>query len=492
MFESAETGHAIDKETYAREVPALREALLKAQYDLLKSARFPVLILINGVDAAGRGETVNLLKAWMDPRHIRVHALSEPTEEEALHPDMWRFWRALPPKGHIGIFFGNWYSLPIIKHVYGDWDMPAFDQAMEENIRFERMLANEGALILKFWFHLSKKGQKKRFEKLESDPDTRWRVTERDWKHYRMYDKFVAASERAIRETSRAEAPWTIIDGSDARYRSLTVGRIVLQALQARLADGQSPATEPRVAPPTGAVDNRGILHHLDLSLKLAKDKYDKQLEKYQGELAKLARHKRFRKISGVVVFEGVDAAGKGSAIRRVTDALDARHYEIFPIAAPTEEERAQPYLWRFWKHVPRRGRIAIFDRSWYGRVLVERVEGFCSQYDWLRAYGEINDFEEQLVRSGIAVIKFWLQISAQEQLKRFKEREKTPFKQFKITPDDWRNREKWDAYETAVSDMVARTSTEIAPWTLVEAEDKRYARIKILKTLCERIEHTL
>jgi AMP-polyphosphate phosphotransferase len=492
MFESAETGHAIDKETYARELPALREGLLKAQYELLKNAKFPVLILINGVDAAGRGETVNLLKSWMDPRHIRVHALSEPTEEEALHPEMWRFWRALPPKGRIGIFFGNWYSLPMIKRVYGDSDMAAFDQAMEENIRFERMLANEGALILKFWFHLSKKGQKKRFERLESDPKTRWRVTERDWRHYKLYDKFIKASERAIRETSRAEAPWTIIDGSDARYRSLTVGRIVLETLQARLTDGGEPPSGGRIAAPPSTVDNRGVLHHLDLSLKLAKDKYDKQMEEHQGKLAQLARHKRFRKISVVTVFEGVDAAGKGSAIRRVCAALDARQYEIFPIAAPTDEERAQPYLWRFWHHVPRRGRIAIFDRSWYGRVLVERVEGFCSQYDWLRGYGEINDFEEQLVRAGTVVAKFWLQISREEQLKRFKERENTPFKQFKITPEDWRNREKWDANELAVSDMVARTSTEIAPWTLVEAEDKRFARIKILKTLCERIESAL
>jgi polyphosphate:AMP phosphotransferase len=490
MFESAETGHAIDKDTYARELPTLREGLLNVQYELLKSAHFPVVILINGVDAAGRGETVNLLKAWMDPRHIRVHALSEPSEEEALHPPMWRFWRALPPKGRIGIFFGNWYSLPIVKRVYGEMKPAEFDQTMEENIRFERMLANEGALILKFWFHLSKKGQKKRFVHLESDPKTRWRVTERDWKHYKLYDKFIKASERALRETSRAEAPWTIIDGSDPRYRSMTVGRIILDALRTRLADGSGSVTG--VAAPPNPIDDRGVLRHLDLSHKLSKDKYDAQLEKYQGRLAQLIRHKRFGKISVIAAFEGVDAAGKGSAIRRVTDALDARQYEIFPIAAPSEEERAQPYLWRFWQRVPRRGRVAIFDRSWYGRVLVERVEGFCSQYDWLRAYSEINDFEEQLVRNGAVLAKFWLQISREEQLKRFEAREDTPFKQFKITPEDWRNRDKWDAYELAVSDMVARTSTEIAPWTLVEAEDKRYARIKILKTLCERIETAL
>jgi len=193
-----------------------------------------------------------------------------------------------------------------------------------------------------------------------------------------------------------------------------------------------------------------------------------------------------------VLLFEGNDAAGKGGSIRRITQALDARTYRIIPVAAPTEEERAQPYLWRFWRHLPRKGRVAIFDRSWYGRVLVERVEGFCTHADWMRAYGEINDFEEQLVRNRTVVIKFWLAISQEEQLKRFKEREKIGFKRFKITEEDWRNREKWPLYEQAVCDMIDRTSTEIAPWTLVEANNKWYARLKVLKTVCTRIEKAL
>jgi polyphosphate kinase 2 (PPK2 family) len=193
-----------------------------------------------------------------------------------------------------------------------------------------------------------------------------------------------------------------------------------------------------------------------------------------------------------VAVFEGHDAAGKGGAIRRIAGALDARIYQIIPIAAPTEEERAQPYLWRFWRHLPRRGHMAVFDRSWYGRVLVERVEGFCGEYDWMRAYNEINDFEAQMAEHGVIVVKFWLTISQEEQLKRFKEREKTGFKRFKITEEDWRNREKWDQYEQAVCDMVDRTSTETAPWILVEANDKNFARLKVLRSLCERIEGSL
>jgi polyphosphate kinase 2 (PPK2 family) len=229
------------------------------------------------------------------------------------------------------------------------------------------------------------------------------------------------------------------------------------------------------------------------MSLTLTKAAYKKELLKYQGQLNILMRSPEFKKrMSLVVAYEGADAGGKGGNIRRVTAALDARYYNIIPVAAPTDEEKVQPYLWRFWRHVPGKGRVTIFDRTWYGRVLVERVEGYCSEADWMRAYSEINDFEEQLVRNNILIVKFWLAISKEEQLRRFKEREKIGFKRFKITEEDWRNREKWDAYEQAVCDMVDRTSTDIAPWTIVEGNSKYYARIKVLKTLCDTIEAAL
>jgi polyphosphate kinase 2 (PPK2 family) len=231
------------------------------------------------------------------------------------------------------------------------------------------------------------------------------------------------------------------------------------------------------------------LLDKLDLTKKVEKKDYERELDLLQGRLNKLTRHKRFRDHAVVTVFEGNDAAGKGGAIRRVTAALDARQYDIVPIAAPTEEERAQPYLWRFWRHIPRRSGITIFDRSWYGRVLVERVEGFCSEGDYLRAYGEINDFEAQLADEGVIVVKLWLAISKEEQLRRFREREKVEWKRFKITEDDWRNRKKWRAYARAVHDMVERTSTTAAPWTIVEANDKRHARLTVLRTLVSRIE---
>lgn len=490
MFESAELGHKIDKATYDKEVPALREALLNAQFDLAQKGKFPVIILAGGVDGAGKGETVNLLNEWMDPRYIQAHAMGEKSNEEQERPPMWRFWRALPPKGKIGIFFGSWYTDPIVERVLGRTKAAQLSQSIEQINHFEKMLTDEGALILKFWFHLSKDVQEKRLKSLEKNPKTRWRVTDFDWQRFKLYDKFRKVSELTLRETSTAEAPWIVVEGADARYRNLTVGKILLEALRKRL-DHPKPVAS-NVAPLHTPIDHLDVLDKLDLSQKLDKKKFDVELEKYQGKLALLTRDPRFKKLSVIAVFEGSDAGGKGGAIRRITGALDARHYHIIPIAAPTEEERAQPYLWRFWRHIPHTGKVTVFDRSWYGRVLVERVEKFCSEADWMRAYGEINDFEAQLANNNIVLVKFWLAISKEEQLRRFKEREQISFKRFKITEEDWRNREKWEDYERAVCDMVDRTSTEIAPWTLVEANDKNFARIKILKTLCQRIEAAL
>ncbi len=493
MFESAELGHKIDKNIYAKEVPLLRELLLEAQMDMLRLAKFPVILLVGGVDGAGRGETVNSLNQWMDPRHIQTHGMGDPSDEERERPSMWRFWRVLPPKGKTGIFLGSWYTAPILEHVFSQDPHADITQALNRIVRLEKMLTDEGALLLKFWFHLSREKQRIRLKALEKNPHTRWRVSERDWMHFKHYNQFRAVSEQTIRQTSTAEAPWIIVEGADARYRNLTVGKVLLEAIRKRLAAANNTVPPEVHAPPLlPAIDNLHILKTLDLSQALSKTQYDEALEHYQGKLNLLTRHPYFRQLSTMAVFEGNDAAGKGGSIRRVTGALEARMYQITPIAAPTDEEYAQPYLWRFWRRVPRRGILTIFDRSWYGRVLVERVEGFCPTADWMRAYGEINDFEQQLVENNTVVVKFWLSISKDEQLRRFKEREDTPFKRFKITDEDWRNREKWSEYENAVCDMVERTSTDLSPWTLVEANNKYFARIKILKTLCRAIETAL
>ncbi len=491
MFESAEIGHRLGKSEYRKQEPRLRQALLAAQYALLDNGKFPVIVLVNGVDGAGKGETVNLLSEWMDPRHIHTHAFGAMTQEERERPEMWRFWRALPPKGRVGILFGSWYTDPILKRVMGHEKRVEFEHRLERLRHFERMLVAEGALILKLWFHLSKAAQKQRFKELLKSKKTAWRVGSGDWERFKHYDEFVDVCENGLRETSTGEAPWQVIEGSDPRYRSLTAGRMLLDALEARL-KGPPPRLSPPAPPSEPPIDRRNVLNSLDYTRTLAPKAYDKRLEKAQARLNQLTRDKKMRERSLVMVFEGMDAAGKGSTIRRMTRAMDARFYRIIPIAAPTDEERAQPYLWRFWRHIPGHGHAVIFDRSWYGRVLVERVEGFCKEVDWMRAYHEINDFEEQLGDAGAIVAKFWLAVTSKEQLRRFKEREKTPHKRFKITDEDWRNRKKWPAYERAICDMIDRTSSEAAPWNLVAANDKLCARVQVIETLCERLEARL
>lgn len=489
MFESAELGHRVAKKQYEKEEPKVRSALLDAQGRVLERAEFPIILLSGGVDGGGKGELVNLLLEWMDPRHIQVHAMGLPTDEEETRPPMWRFWRALPPKGKMGVFFGSWYTRPIVDRAYERIHGAEFTRALGEIARFERMVVDEGALVVKIWLHLSKSAQKERFKELERDPRTAWRVTKQDWANRKRYEQFRTVSEQALRETSTAEAPWTVVEATDRRYRNLTVGQTLLAAIEKRL-ERKRPTPVRAAPPPPPPIDARNLLEEMDLTRSLTERQYGKQLPLHQVRLNELSRRKPFlQKHACVLVFEGNDAAGKGGAIRRVTSALDARRYDVVPIAAPTEEERAQPYLWRFWRHLPRRGHFTIFDRSWYGRVLVERVEGFASEPDWMRAYREIVDFEAAMARFGIVVVKFWLAISPEEQLARFKAREKTPFKRFKITPEDWRNREKWAAYERAVCDMVDRTGTEGAPWHLVEANDKRWARVKVVQAVADAIE---
>jgi polyphosphate:AMP phosphotransferase len=489
MFESAEIGHAIDKKTFEAEEPALREALLEAQFELKQQGRFPVIVLINGIEGAGKGETVKLLNEWMDPRLIEVRTFDQQTDEELARPPAWRYWRMLPAKGRMGVFFGNWYSQMLQGRVHGLFKDAVLDQAISGAERLEKMLCDEGALIFKFWFHLSKKQMKTRLKVLQDDPLHSWRISPLDWQQSQTYDKFVKYGERVLRRTSRDYAPWHVIEGIDPHYRSLAVGKILLEGLQSALKRPKVNPDAVNAAPLPSSIDQLSLIGSLDMTQRLDKDDYEEQLITEQARFSGLMRDKRMRKHALVAVFEGNDAAGKGGAIRRVAAALDPRQYSIVPIAAPTEEERAHPYLWRFWRHIPARGKFTVFDRSWYGRVLVERIEGFCSRADWMRAYAEINDFEEQISDAGVIVVKFWLAIDKQTQLERFQSREAIPFKRFKITEDDWRNRDKWDDYRAAVDDMVDRTSTEVSLWTLVAANDKRWARVKVLRTINQALE---
>lgn len=502
MFEAAELGRKIEKKHYKSEVPALRAELLQTQF-ALSQTRTPVYVIVSGLNAAGRGEVVNALNEWLDPRGMETISLDKPTDEERERPYFWRFWRCMPARGRIGLFFGAWYVQPIenwLKQTDRD-DYAAFDAALEQVRRLENMLAADGALILKFWLHLPMDEQHKRLKKLEKDPHTKRLVSKQDWHQAEQYAQYVHIAERMLRHTDSAQAPWILVEATDKRYRDLTVARTVLQTLQKHLANqAASTTTEPTVVERASRADapvmtddaHLTVLDTVDLTQQLSDEDYHEQLTHYQGKLHQLTWAAQQAKISSVVVMEGWDAAGKGGCLRRITQAMDARLYRVISTAAPTDEEKAQHYLWRFWRHIPRDGTVTLYDRSWYGRVLVERVEGFAHEEEWLRAYAEINHFEDQLQQHGSLVLKFWLHIDADEQLRRFHEREQVPYKQHKITEEDWRNREKWDDYRFAVNDMVARTSTTHAPWTLVAANNKYFARIQVLQTLCERLENRL
>lgn len=491
MFEVAELGQKISKDDYEKEEQRLRDSLL-AHQQRLKASSTSLIILVGGVDGAGKGETVNMLMEWLDPRGIEVHALGGLSDEERERPPFWQFWRRLPRRGQISIMLGSWYTMPIVDRVLGQLSGEVLEHQVQEILNFEQMLARDDVVLVKFWMHLSRKAQKKRLRSLAAHKETAWRVTKEDWRRFKIYDHFKEVSEDVLRKTVTGHAPWHIVEAADRRYQFVAVARTIEKALKAKLGDDQVIPSAPRAQVPPVPDGKRSLLSSLDYSQIVDPDEYKESFEGMAGRLNKVARRFSQRKRSAVVVFEGVDAAGKGGAIRRLAAAMDARNYNIIPVAAPTEEERAHPYMWRFWNRIPRAGRICIFDRSWYGRVLVEPAEGFCSQEEWQRAYGEINDFEDHLTRHGILVVKFWLAITQEEQLRRFREREQISFKQFKITPDDWRNREKWNVYESLIDDMVERTSTSIAPWTLVEANDKHFARLKVMRILTERLEAQL
>ncbi len=502
MFETAELGRSLPKGEFKKREPLLRDELLRLQDRLLHERSFSTLLVFAGVDGAGKGETVGLLNAWMDPRWLTTRAYDGETEEERERPDFWKYWRDVPPRGRIAMFMSAWYSNVVLDAVHERIDGLELEKRLERIIMFERTLANNRAVIHKFWMHLSHDAQEKRLRNLENNPLTRARVTERDWHHWRLYDRFIRTAERVISHTNRSFAPWTIVEGVDAPYRSITVASIVRDLLEKHLDEDDVHANNGAVNHAKASTGKKAkkakktraaavpitVLSRLDTCKTVKKADYAEEVVALQADLHKLHLRAKAQKTSTILIFEGPDAAGKGGAIRRLAQALDVRNYQVHGIAAPTDEEKARHYLWRFWRRLPRGGHIAIFDRSWYGRVLVERVEGFASEDEWRRAYAEINDFEDQLDERGIVLVKYWIHITQEEQLKRFKLREKTSYKSWKLTDEDWRNRGKWHDYDQAVHDLVQYTSTFKAPWTLVEGNDKRFARLKVLRTLRDRL----
>lgn len=485
MFSVAEADPALSKEQFKQQEIPLRTALVKAQYARLQKADRALLIVVAGIDGAGKGATINLLNEWMDPRHIQTLAYGPPEPAELRRPPMWRYWSALPAKGRTAIVFGSWYA-PLLREAFRKKPDPEKIESLSAAIRrFEKMLAADGVQVLKLWYHLSAHAQKARTKRLLATPETAWQVRPEDLLVRKKYGRLCDAGRITIARTEAGHAPWVVIPSADDGMRAVATARAVLQALHGRGTPHAGEATLPRLRIP----DRLG---KVDYQAKTEKDEYEEQLSLLQGRLALAVRSDAFRERSLVLAFEGQDAAGKGGAIRRVTAALDARQFDITPVAAPTPDESARPYLWRFWRRIPRLGRIGIFDRSWYGRVLVERVDKLARPADWNRAYGEINDFEAQLAAHGAIVLKFWLAISRDVQLQRFREREQSPFKTFKITPDDWRNRRKWGDYAVAANEMLARTDTAAAPWHVISANDKRHARLQVLACIVSAIEASL
>jgi len=500
VFEEVERERAreISKAAFEERATPLRVALVEAQRALAK-ADFPVIVLFAGVDGGGKGETVNLLTEWLDPRRIETHAYDRLTEEERQRPEFWRYWRDLPARGRLGLFLSAWYSRPLVDRAYGQIGKDALDRRLQRIAAFERTLADDGALILKFWMHLDRKSQQKRLESLQKHPRHHWRISEWDWRNWHRYAEFTEAAEHMIRRTSTAEAPWLVVDGRHARYRSLTVLGMLQRALEARLAGRPPPdagyrARAPVASPRVIGARSKEIkpISGIEQKRVVGRKVYEKSLARLRGELYWLAAQNLLHGLPVVLVFEGWDAGGKGGAIRRMVSALDARCYRVHQVAAPSDEERAHHYLWRFWRRIPKGGRLTVFDRSWYGRVLVERVESFATEAEWQRAYAEIRDFEEQLTGHGTLLMKFWLHIDKDEQERRFLLRRDNPYKAWKLTDEDWRNRAKWEAYEDAANDMIANTSTRDAPWTLVAGNCKRHARLEVLRCLCTALEKRL
>ena len=491
MFESAALGRSYPAKEYAALENDLRMKLFKAQGTCIEH-KLPVLITIAGVDGSGRGAVANMLSKWMDAKTIRNHAFWMQTDEERTRPEAWQFWNKLPAGGEIGVFLGGWYGGTIRRFCCGDIGEREFNASMERWRRLEHTLASSGTVIVKLWLHLGKKVQKARLKDRLKHQEIH-HFTPYDKKSAENYDGLVSAAAKAITLTDRVDAPWTVIDAYDGNFRNASVARAIIAAVEAAVAVKRQNAVP--VVPTKASEEEVGqisALDAIDLSRTCERGVYKKELAELQSELYDLT-YKAYKKgISSTILFEGWDAAGKGGAIRRLTAGIDARITRVIPVSAPTDEELAHNYLWRFWRHIPRAGFVTIYDRSWYGRVLVERVEKLTQPEDWKRAYAELNDFEEQLQEDNNILLKFWLHISPDEQLRRFKEREEIPWKNYKITPDDWRNREKWPAYVEAADEMFLRTSTEYAPWYIIPAEDKKCARLDVIRIYRDALRKAL
>jgi len=494
MLEKIDLSRTVEKEVY-KQVQKEEGARLGQLQRRLKDAGIPVIILFEGMGAAGKGTQINRLIQSLDPRGFDVYASNRETEEEAMRPFLWRFWTLTPENGRIAVFDRSWYRKVLIDRFDKETKKKEIQVAFEDIRSFEKQLSDGGAVIIKLFLYISKEEQKKRFKKLEESRETSWRVTDGDWARNRDYDRYLKINEEMLEKTDVEYAPWTIIEATDRSYAAMKVLKTVTDRLEEALREKAARKALKEQKKSMGSAlgvescFQNGVLSGVDLTKSLTREEYKAQIDALQKKLELLHSELYRLRIPVVLGFEGWDAGGKGGAIKRLTSHLDPRGYQVCPTAAPNDIEKKHHYLWRFWNKVPKAGHIAIFDRTWYGRVMVERIEGFCSEEDWKRAYQEINEMEAHMANSGAVILKFWLHIDKDEQERRFKERMETPEKQWKITDEDWRNREKWDQYEQVVNEMLVRTSTTYAPWIVVEGNCKYYARVKVLQTVVDALE---
>ena len=455
----------------------------------------PVLIVVEGWSAAGKGSMINKIIQPLDPRGFKVSCISSPSMDEQLRPFLWRFWRRTPSADRMAIFDRSWYRNLLDEVVDGNLNEQDLEKAYTDIRSFERQLRDSGTVIFKFFLDISKKEQSQRLQALRENPNTSWRVDDGVLARHYKYDEYKAASKQMFKETDVADgAHWQEIDTAKFLPATAKILKSLVSLLRNKVDKRKSGIKFVRNIPNTDLpkFKHAPSLRKVDTSLSLGKEDYREKLVVRQKRIHELHNELYRLRIPMVIVYEGWDAAGKGGNIRRLTEEMDPRGYEVIPISAPNDVEKVHHYLWRFWTEFPKAGHLTIFDRSWYGRVLVERVEGFCSENDWKQAYREINEMEENFHHFNAVVVKFWVHIDKEEQLKRFEARQENQAKKWKLHEEDWRNREKWKPYEEAADEMFLRTHTEYAPWTIIEGNCKRYARIKALDVVIQAIEKKL
>ena len=466
------------------EIKALRGRLM-AQQQEFRAKGLPILVLVEGWSAAGKGSLINELISEIDPRNYNVFSPVLTPESESRYPFLYPYAKAIPENGKIMFYDSGWMEDCVRRDLRREITRDEYKNRVRAVCEFERQLRDGGYLVLKFFLNISQQEQRKRMNALRENYETEWRVTSEDLWQQNEYKLFKEGYDAFMEKTGKV-IPWHVLDGSKRSLAARDALKLLVEQIDKALEEGRYVGKPFKESFPLLKMPK---LAEVDLSPSLTDEEYRKELKKLQKRLGELHNVVYRKKIPVILCYEGWDAAGKGGNIRRIARPLDPRGFDVMPIASPEPHELARQYLWRFWTRLPRSGHFCIFDRTWYGRVMVERLEGFCSEDDWKRAYNEINEFERQLTDWGAVVLKFWIHIDQDTQLARFNDRQNTPEKQWKLTEEDWRNREKWPQYEEAVDEMLQKTSTKNAPWFIIESNDKKYARIKTLKIVIEALE---